>query len=271
MTTKPRRLRLPDAEISFTDDGSGEPIVLVHASACADWFVPVAAELDGFRVIRSHRAGYGDSVDLVRGLSIADHARHVVEVVRSLGVDRAHWVGHSFGGSVSLEVTRAYPEMVSSLVLLETARPCAPDEAPNPGVGEAIRMAAEGRVDEAHGVFMTAVSGPGYSDAIVGRLGEDGLAAAVATGGYLFGHELPALADWRFDVADMAAVAVPVLLVEGALSAEFNPSYAVRNAHLAAHLPCARRLVLPGVSHSMPLEDPVAVARAITDLVGEAG
>lgn len=265
MTIQPRRVRLADAEISFTDDGAGEPVVLVHASACADWFAPVAAELDGFRVVRTHRAGYGDSVDLAGGLGLADHARHVVEVVRSLGIARAHWVGHSFGGAVTLEVARAYPELLSSLVLLETARPFAPDESPHPGVGQAMALAEDGRFDDAYDVFMTAVSGPGYRDTMLRRLGEDGFAAAVANGRYMFGQEFPALGAWRFDADDIAAVRVPALLVEGEHSATFNPAYALRNTYLATHLPDAERLVLTGVSHAMPFEDPAGVARISTE------
>ena len=43
-----------------------------------------------------------------------------------LGVDRAHLVGHSWGGAIALELAAQHPTRVASLVLLEPALPMTP-------------------------------------------------------------------------------------------------------------------------------------------------
>ena len=54
-----------DAELAYWERGAGQTILLVHAGGFRDWFAPVFDEpaLDGFRVVRMHRAGYGEQLD----------------------------------------------------------------------------------------------------------------------------------------------------------------------------------------------------------------
>jgi hypothetical protein len=56
-------LAVGDTEIEYSDRGTGEPLVLVHAGVFGDWFEPlrVSPTLDCFRVIRVHRPGYGSA------------------------------------------------------------------------------------------------------------------------------------------------------------------------------------------------------------------
>ena len=59
---------LRDSEIEYCERGAGEPLLLVHAGVFANWFVPMAASrvLEGFRVIRVRRAGYGRNAPSAR-------------------------------------------------------------------------------------------------------------------------------------------------------------------------------------------------------------
>lgn len=112
-----------DARIAYTDAGSGAPVLLVHGAA-ADWFTPVAELLveHRYRVLYPHRAGYGHSTDLTGDLDVSAHAGHAAAVLAASGVTHAHVVGHSSGAAVALELARAHPDLVESLVLLEA--PC---------------------------------------------------------------------------------------------------------------------------------------------------
>jgi pimeloyl-ACP methyl ester carboxylesterase len=51
--------------------------------------------------------------------SVAVQAKDAVGLLDHLGVDRAHVVGHSFGGAIALELAAQHPTRVASLVLLE--------------------------------------------------------------------------------------------------------------------------------------------------------
>jgi pimeloyl-ACP methyl ester carboxylesterase len=61
LTPTVHQLEFPDAGIAFWESGTGEPVLLVHGGLCAGWFLPVGRELQGYRVVRTHRAGYGRS------------------------------------------------------------------------------------------------------------------------------------------------------------------------------------------------------------------
>ena len=56
------RKALNGVELAYEIAGSGDPLVLIHAGVCADFFAPLARETalaGGFRVLRYHRPGYG--------------------------------------------------------------------------------------------------------------------------------------------------------------------------------------------------------------------
>jgi pimeloyl-ACP methyl ester carboxylesterase len=84
------------ADLEYDERGAGEVICLVHAGIYSSWFAPLFDEpaLDGFRVIRPIRPGYGRSAAPAEPASLAAHARACGELLRRLDVERAHWVGH---------------------------------------------------------------------------------------------------------------------------------------------------------------------------------
>ncbi|MFD3519103.1 alpha/beta fold hydrolase [Streptomyces sp. NPDC058653] len=262
-----RELELPDARIVFTVEGNGETVLLLHGGFSPDWFTPVAARMPGYQVLTMQRTGYGESEDRTGGPSIAAYADHAAAVVRAVGAERAHVVGHSAGGGVALQLTHAHPELVGTLTLLETAFPYAPDEPAMPGMPRAIAAAKEGDFARAFDEFMSSLSGPGYRDVFVRELGEAGLRRAVDNTPYFFAAEGPAFAAWSFGPDEMNAIRVPVLLAVGAMGAQRNTPHRARAAYLAQHIPHTESTVLPGVSHSLPLENPDLVARTITDFI----
>src|SRR5438270_11018414 len=117
------RATLEGVELEYTVQGTGEPVLLIHAGVFADWFVPLLQEprLAGYRLIHYHRVGYAGSSRPAGAVSIADQAAHARALLRSLGIDRAHVVGHSSGGNIALQLALDAPEMVASLTLLEPA------------------------------------------------------------------------------------------------------------------------------------------------------
>src|SRR3954467_14926568 len=56
--------RLGGVDLEYAVEGVGEPVVLVHAGAVADFFAPLVGPLarsGRFRVVHYHRVGYGGS------------------------------------------------------------------------------------------------------------------------------------------------------------------------------------------------------------------
>jgi pimeloyl-ACP methyl ester carboxylesterase len=262
-----RLIQLPDAHIAFWDEGEGDPVLLIHASFGADWFAPVARLLSGYRVVRTHRVGYGHSLAIRSNLSLVDHTRHLAEILRASSIRHTHVVGHSSGGSIALQLASSYPELVQSMVLLEPAFPYAPDEPKSDAMRNAIQAAKEDDLERAFSFFPGSVCSPGYRDVIARTLDEKGLQASILSGRYFFDYETTALAAWDSDAAHLDRLPQPTLLVDGEEGERLNSPYRARNAALLQRLPQATRLSLPGVSHVMPLENPSLVARTVVDFI----
>jgi pimeloyl-ACP methyl ester carboxylesterase len=105
---------------SVTDSGSGDPVVLVHGlgtdSSAWDRVAPALAEQH--RVITVDLPGYSLK-------SVVDRVPHVTELadglddrLAELGIQSAVFVGHSFGGAVSLLTAHGHPSRCAGLVLL---------------------------------------------------------------------------------------------------------------------------------------------------------
>ncbi|MCB0869948.1 MAG: alpha/beta hydrolase [Solirubrobacterales bacterium] len=99
------------------------PIVLIHGSAGAiNWWDDLIPLLEPYhRVIAIDMLGYGGSEKPDSGYSIENQANLVAQVLGRLDVQEAILVGHSLGGKVVTSVAEQTPELVSGLVLIDTA------------------------------------------------------------------------------------------------------------------------------------------------------
>ncbi|MBW2416782.1 MAG: alpha/beta fold hydrolase, partial [Deltaproteobacteria bacterium] len=68
---------------------------------------------------RYHRRGFAGSDRHAGPFSIEDQAQDAVNLLEHLGVERAHVVGHSYGGVTAIQVALSAPRIVHSLSLLE--------------------------------------------------------------------------------------------------------------------------------------------------------
>ena len=97
-------------------DGSGEPVVLIHAGVAnlRMWDDQVAALRDRYRMIRHDTRGFGRTeTDAVEFSNRAD----VAALLDHLGEESAHLVGFSRAGSIALDFALEYPGRVRSLVV----------------------------------------------------------------------------------------------------------------------------------------------------------
>lgn len=264
-----QRIALGDAEIAYSERGTGEPIVLVHAGVFGDWFLPVSASptLNDFRVIRVRRPGYGPTPP-ARHLTLGDHAHVVAALADRLALRRIHWVGHSSSCQMGLELAIARPDLIQTLILLEPAAlggftVPASEELGRRFAGPAMEAFATGDVEAAFDTFMRGVCGDGHRAVTEGRLGPRARERALRDAAFFFRDELPAVVESRFEVAEGARVQAPVLVVEGGESRRLGPLSHQITALATTLLPHAEVVTLAGVNHQMPLQDPDAVGRVI--------
>ena len=110
-------------QIHYTDQGNGEPVVLIHAmlETLQVWQgSPVTRGLldAGYRVlafdVRPHGQSGKPHDPAQYGLEVV---RDVVRLLDLLGLDRAHVVGYSMGGMLANAVRAEHPDRVATTVL----------------------------------------------------------------------------------------------------------------------------------------------------------
>jgi pimeloyl-ACP methyl ester carboxylesterase len=105
------------ARIAYDVDGSGSPVVLIHAGVAnrSMWDDQVAFLRDGYRVIRHDTRGYGETrTDAVPFSNRAD----IAALLDHLGERSAHLVGLSRGGQIALDFALEHPDRVRSLTVV---------------------------------------------------------------------------------------------------------------------------------------------------------
>ncbi len=103
--------------------GLGPPVILLHGfpEDARTWKHQIPALVDaGFSILAPDLRGYGRSDrPTARG---AYHMKHLVadvaRLVRATGHERAHVVGHDWGGVLSWAFAGSHPELVDKLVIL---------------------------------------------------------------------------------------------------------------------------------------------------------
>ena len=122
-----RRGRFFDANgiaVHYTDEGEGEPVVLLHGFAVnsdLNWrrsgFISMLRR--DFRVITMDLRGHGLSakphVPAQYGLEMV---YDVVRLLDHLGIDKAHVVGYSLGGFITLKLAATVPQRLLSASIL---------------------------------------------------------------------------------------------------------------------------------------------------------
>jgi pimeloyl-ACP methyl ester carboxylesterase len=256
------------ADLEYEERGAGEVVYLVHAGVHSAWFAPMFGEpaLDGCRVIRPIRPGYGRNPAPAGHRSLADHARACGRLLRELGVQRAHWVGQSSSCCIGLQAALDDPGLVASLILFEPAKPSGPlrEQYASGYVAPALKAAADGDPARAFDVFLRGVAGDGYRAGLRTKLDDAAIAEAQRESEYFFADEMPALREWTFGAAEGAAVSAPTLILRGSDTRPFL----VENVDLlAAMIPGARIVTIPGADHIAPFTRPAQVATVIADFV----
>ena len=249
-------------QLEFETRGTGEPVVLIHGSVVADSYLPMLPEpsLSRFRLVRYRRRGYGASTHSVPPVSITDQAADCAALMRQRGIERAHVVGHSYGGAIAMQLALDCPAAVHSLALLEPALLFK-----IAGVDQVAERMFPMRVkyqsgDKAGALehFMAEIEGPNWCSAVDSVAGAWPMAIADADN--FFQVEGLAIAEWAFSAADARRVRQPILLMVGANTA---PAFHETHALALSWFSQAEPVEIAGATHMLMMVKPRAVADAI--------
>jgi pimeloyl-ACP methyl ester carboxylesterase len=244
-------LRANGLDIAYRRAGDGPPLVLVHGAAedGRAWQPQLAALADEFTVIAWDEPGAGGSSDLPADFSLAEYAHCLAALIEAVGLGPAHVAGLSWGGTVVLELYRHHPELVATLILVDTYAgwkgSLPPDEVRARVAGGLETLAAPSV--EFDPTFPGLFAGDPPAE-FVPLL--DGMTAAVRPGTLRNLLFVMAEADQR-DI--LPNIAVPTLLIWGELDVR-SPLSVAREFEQA--IPDAQLVVIPGCGHVSNLERP---------------
>lgn len=117
------QITLRDGATLFLEThGSGPPLMLVTGlgGVATFWEPHIQAFARHFTVILHDHRGCGRSALSRIDYSVEQMADDALQLMDALGVERAHWVGHSTGGAMGQAIAVEYPERIDKLVLCGT-------------------------------------------------------------------------------------------------------------------------------------------------------
>lgn len=113
-----------DLNISYFDVGQGEnTLIFLHGwgSDATAFFYTVSKLCAKYRIIALDFAGFGQSENPKSSYTVADYAHDVVTLLDVLGIQKAVFIGHSFGTRVAIEIAVYNPQIARGLVIVDGA------------------------------------------------------------------------------------------------------------------------------------------------------
>ncbi len=275
-----RRIAAHGLELAYGEWGAGDrPLVLVHGfTGFRQDFAPVVERLLPLagRVLAVDLRGHGASTHTrdAAGYTLDQLAEDLRAWLAALQIERCDLLGHSMGGMLVQRVALAEPARVASLILMNTsAEPLAwIDET---RLALAAQVGREAGMDKLAAFLRERAADDPARSAPDRRLEAEWGAerfwgwrdARIATTDPV-AYQALGLALRRAPVLleAIAGIACPTLVMVGALDAEFLAPA----ERLAAALPNAKHVVIPGAGHQPQLEAPEAWLAAIAEHLARA-
>ncbi|WP_085315444.1 alpha/beta fold hydrolase [Derxia lacustris] len=238
---------------AWSATGAGTPLVFIHGVGMsrAVWAPQLAEFARDHRVIVYDMLGHGDSPLPPEQPALADYARQLRDLLDELGLPAAHVVGHSMGALVALEFALGWPARCLSVTALNAVFHRTPQQR------AAVLARAESLDDIGSPASVDGTLARWFGAPVPAPLqATAALAGALLRGvnrdGYARTYRLFASADAAH--ADrLPGLRPPALFMTGELDPNSSPAM---SQAMAALVPGARAVVLPGERHMMSMASP---------------
>ena len=106
----------------YLEGGQGEPLVFIHGLFGTSGMYLKAGHLLAaeYRVFIVDLPGVGQSGRLNRHWSFEDYYKSLYGLFRAAGLSRLNLIGHSFGGTIAMELAAKSPELIKNLILVNS-------------------------------------------------------------------------------------------------------------------------------------------------------
>jgi lipase len=258
-------LRTPlGRSVKIVERGAGTPVVFLHSGvgSAGEWKSVFALWPEGHRLIAVDAYRDGTGPGQVGRRTLDDYADQVYAVADHVG-GAVHLAGFSWGGATAIRVAGAAPELVASLAVVEPEAYAllrtedADAYAAICGLRDRWRAHVQaGRWYEAFEEFVDFYNGDG-SFAQWPSERREAFVAVQRSRGDLWDVLFD---DTRLGVDALAAVTAPVQVVEGRQTSDVDRAIC---AVVRRHVTDARRTLIEGAGHMIPLTHPEPLTRAL--------
>jgi len=257
------KIQLNDASIHYDVQGDGrETILFSHGFLWSGRMFDkqVAALKDRYRCITYDHRGQGQSAVVNAGYDIDSLTDDAVALIDALGCAPCHFAGLSMGGFVGLRLAARRPDLLKSLILLETSAEPEPKE----NIG---RYRLLGMVGRLFGLAPVAsqvmpimfgqkfLTDPAREEER--KLWRQRLVDNDRVGVF---RSLQGVIKRAGVVDELANIPLPTLIIVGDQDVATVPGKAEK---IHAGIPNSRLVVIPGAGHTSTVEEPEAVNLAI--------
>lgn len=265
------KIEIHGANLYYEEHGSGPETVVFAHGLLFDRRIfdhQVAALKDRYRVIAFDSRGHGESEVTRGGYGMDSLAEDAAGLIEALDAGPCHFAGLSMGGFVALRLGSRRPELVRSLILLDTSADPEPREnLPRYRLLQTVaRLFGLGSVvSRVMPIVLgkTTLEDPerqGIRELWRDRVaGQDRVGVTRAVSGVL-------RRDGVYD--ELPGIRVPVLIVVGEEDVATVPA---KSERMRQAIPDAELVTIPRCGHMSSIERPEAVSRAMEEFLGRVG
>jgi len=247
-------------QISYTDQGSGLPVLFVHGYPLSkEMWEPQVKELSSaFRVITVDLRGHGESAAPLWFYTMEMFADDIRGLLDHLSIPKAVLAGFSMGGYVVFAFYRKYRDRVKGLILADTRpQPDSPE-----GKQGRFKTAQTAQKDGAGAIADSMIPKLLSPASVQGRQDLVGAVRQIITQTPIVGiaGDLMAMAERPDSVPLLSEIACPTLILVGEHDGLTPPA---DGRLMAERIEKARLEIIPDAGHLSNLENPQAFNTAV--------
>jgi pimeloyl-ACP methyl ester carboxylesterase len=229
--TTRNRVKLGDIKVYYEIYGEGQPLILIHGGggSTQDWSNQIPVFVQHYQVIALDSRGQGRTSDGKTPWTYHLMAEDVVHLMNYLKIPKALAVGWSDGGIITIDLALNHPDRIRAIV-----------------------------------AFGANISPEGLPDIITLRQGM--VDAQKSKAPVTTAQKLNILwaSQPNYTPQQLASIQVPTLILQGENDQEILLDHV---KYIAKTIPTAKLVILSGVGHSAPVEEPGTWNRAVLDFL----
>ncbi|MBA2285964.1 MAG: alpha/beta fold hydrolase [Ktedonobacteraceae bacterium] len=260
-------IRVNGATLYYEEQGTGsETIVFAHGLLWSHRMFDkqIAVLKDRYRCVAFDFRGQGQSEVTQDGYDMETLAEDAAALIEGLNYAPCHFLGLSMGGFIGMRLAARRPELLKSLLLLETSAD--PEPAENIPKYKQLGLVARW-------LSLRLVAGQAMQVMFGQKFLNDPARAAenaewrqhmIANHKVGITRALNGVITRRAIYDEISKISVPTLIIVGDQDVATVPAKAER---MHAAIPGSKLVVIPGAGHTSTVEEPAAVNAAITEFL----